>query len=59
MEWIFDGIGTMLIGLLVGGAAGGAIGWRIGIHSVKQSQRAGDRSHQTQVGRDVGGGRKK
>lgn len=29
MEWIFDGIGTEIISLLIGLAGGGAIGYRI------------------------------
>lgn len=52
MDWFFDGLGTMLIGLVLGGSAGGFIGWRVGINSTRQSQRGGDRSRQTQVGRD-------
>ena len=33
MEWIFDGIGTEIISLLIGLAGGGAIGYRIGIRN--------------------------
>lgn len=51
MDWFFDGLGTFLIGLLFGGASGSAVTWRvINTTKVKQSQRAGDRASQTQVG---------
>jgi hypothetical protein len=50
MDWFFDGLGTLLIGLLVGGSVGGAAGWRLGVQSVRQKQRAGDHAKQTQVG---------
>lgn len=56
MDWLFDGLGTLLIGLIIGGGAGGAIGWRVGIKSTRQSQRAGKNSNQTQVGRDDNSG---
>jgi hypothetical protein len=52
IEWIFDGIGTLLIGLLIGAGGGGLIGWRIGVSSRRQSQRAGRNANQTQVGGD-------
>ena len=53
MDWIFDGIGTLIVGLLVGGAGGTAVTWRVMIHRQSQRQRAGDRSTQIQAGRDV------
>ena len=56
MNWFFDGLGTMLVGLLIGAGAGGAAGYRIGIRSTRQSQRARNDSTQVQVGRDVRGG---
>lgn len=52
MDWFFDGLGTMLIGLVIGGGVGGAAGWRMAIRSTRQSQRAGRNSEQTQIGRD-------
>lgn len=52
MDWLFDGLGTMLLGLLLGGGVGGFVGHKIGVNSVKQTQTAGKRSRQTQVGRD-------
>lgn len=57
MEWIFDGIGTALITLIVGLLTGGAVGYRIGINknSAKQKQKSGDNSSQIQIGRDYNG----
>ena len=43
MEWIFDGIGTEIISLLIGLAGGGAIGYRIGIRNkISQHQKGRD-----------------
>lgn len=50
MSWFFDGLGTLIIGLVIGGAGGTYGGFRLGIRSVRQSQRAGDHASQTQVG---------
>ena len=57
MEWIFDGIGTAIITLIVGLLTGGAVGYKIGINTntVKQKQKAGDNSSQIQIGRDSNG----
>jgi hypothetical protein len=57
MEWIFDGIGTAIITLIVGLLSGGAAGYRIGINknSAKQKQKAGNNSSQIQIGRDYNG----
>ncbi|WP_157553813.1 hypothetical protein [Microbacterium hominis] len=57
MDWFLDGLGTMLIGLIIGGGAGSAVTWRVMSKrsSVKQSQRSGDGSRQTQIGRDMKG----
>lgn len=52
LDWFFNGLGTLLIGLVVGGGAGGAAGWRMGVKSTRQSQRAGRNSKQVQIGRD-------
>ena len=50
-EWIFDGIGTELISLLIGAVFGGAAGYRIGSkNKIKQKQKAGDNSKQIQIG---------
>jgi hypothetical protein len=51
ISWIFDGIGTEIISLIIGIISGGFVGYRIGIHNkVRQSQKAGDNSKQTQIG---------
>lgn len=51
MEWMFDGIGTELVSLLVGGILGGTIGYRIGIkNKVSQSQKGRDNASQVQIG---------
>ena len=53
MDWLFDGLGTMLIGLLIGGVGGGVAGWKIAVRKTSQKQRARDDASQIQVGRDV------
>ncbi len=57
MEWIFEGIGTAIITLIVGLLTGSAIGYKVGIYknSVKQKQKAGNNSSQIQIGRDYNG----
>lgn len=51
MEWIFDGIGTSLVSFIIGGGVGSAIGYSIGIKAkIKQRQKGGDNSTQTQIG---------
>ncbi|MFD0836143.1 hypothetical protein ACFQ0I_10230 [Mariniflexile aquimaris] len=57
MEWIFDGIGTAIITLILGLLTGGAVGYKIGINknTVNQKQKSGDNSSQTQIGRDYNG----
>ena len=50
ISWVFDGLGTEILSLIVGFISGGAIGHKIGIHNkVKQSQKAGNNSNQTQI----------
>lgn len=53
MDWFFDGLGTLLIGLVVGGAGGSAISWRVAVKRTLQKQSAGDNSKLVQAGRDV------
>ena len=57
MEWIFDGIGTAIVTLILGLLTGGAVGYKIGINKniAKQKQKAGDNSSQIQIGRDYNG----
>ncbi len=53
MDWLFEGLGTLVIGLLVGGAGGSAVTWKIAQRSITQRQRAANNSHQVQAGRDA------
>jgi hypothetical protein len=49
IKWIFDGIGTEIISLIVGLAMGGFAGYKIGIkHTSEQKQVADDSSKQRQ-----------
>jgi hypothetical protein len=51
IKWIFDGIGTAAITLLLGLLVGGTAGYKIGIRrTIKQSQKGGDNSIQSQIG---------
>ena len=55
MEWIFDGIGSTIIGtvlgVIIGGTAGGFIGYKFAIkNKIIQSQKAKDNSNQVQIG---------
>lgn len=61
ISWIFDGIGTsivmLIIGVIIGGGIGGRIGYKIGIKKsvkqkqvVKSKQVAGDNTTQNQIG---------
>ncbi|MDR1006104.1 MAG: hypothetical protein LBL74_04495 [Bacteroidales bacterium] len=52
MEWIFNGIGTAIITLIIGFISGGAVGYKIGIKKTKtvQKQKAKDNANQIQIG---------
>lgn len=51
MDWIFDGIGTAIVSLILGFIVGGISGYNIGIKkSNKMKQKAGDNAIQTQIG---------
>ena len=56
MEWIFDGIGTqiisLVIGLIIGGGAGGAIGYNIAVKKINQKAKANNGSTVVQIGGD-------
>lgn len=54
-EWIFDGIGSTIVGsvlgLIIGGVSGGFIGYKICLKNKnKQVQKARDNANQSQVG---------
>jgi uncharacterized membrane protein len=53
MEWFFDGLGTMLIGLVVGALGGTGVTWRVMSRKHNQRQKARDGATQIQAGRDV------
>lgn len=49
LKWIFDGIGTELLSLVIGGIAGGFAGYKIGIRkNGKQTQKAKSGAKQRQ-----------
>lgn len=55
MDWIFDGIGTeivsILISFIIGAVGGGLSGYKIAVrHTEKQHQKAGDNANQRQEG---------
>jgi hypothetical protein len=52
MEWFFNGIGTMLLGLILGAAGGGIVGYKFGFSKSKvdQAQKAEGNARQIQVG---------
>jgi hypothetical protein len=51
IKWIFEGFGTEILSLIIGLITGGTIGYKIGIHNkIKQKQKAGNNSTQTQIG---------
>lgn len=50
MEWIFDGIGTELIGLVIGAIVTGIVGYKICIKNrSKQVQKATNNAQQNQT----------
>jgi hypothetical protein len=53
VQWFFDGLGTMLLGLFIGAGTVGSV-WFVRSKSItKQTQKAGDNARQLQIGRDV------
>lgn len=49
IQWIFSGIGTEILTLIIGAVIGGAAGYKIGVRkSYTQSQKASDGSKQKQ-----------
>lgn len=50
LKWVFDGIGTQMLGLIVGlimgGLGGGAIGYKLAVkNKTKQKQKARDNAN--------------
>ena len=55
IKWMFDGIGSQIIGiifgLLVGGVGGACLGYKIGIKNrIQQEQKSGNNANQIQIG---------
>lgn len=51
LKWIFDGIGTAAVTFILGLLVGGTAGYKIAIRkTIKQIQKAGDNSSQSQIG---------
>lgn len=54
IRWIFDGIGSQIVGLIIGALIGGLSGYGIAKHKfkvkIKQSQKAKDNAIQQQAG---------
>ena len=52
-EWVFDGIGSqiigIIIGLILGGSGGYFFGYKVAKNKISQKQEAGDDSEQTQI----------
>lgn len=60
MDWIFDGIGTELISLLIGLVTGGTVGYKIGVKNrILQKQKGRDNSEQIQIGSIINNGNSK
>ena len=63
LEWIYDGIGTeivsIVISLIIGAIGGGTVGYKVAIKkTLSQKQSAGDGSEQRQelqIGKNDGG----
>ena len=59
VEWVFSGIGTSLLSAIIGFIFGGVTGYKIGIHNyIKQRQKAGNNSNQSQTGQIINNGNK-
>lgn len=59
MEWIFSGIGTSILSGIAGLVIGSVAGYNIGIHSnIRQKQKSGDNSSQSQTGQIIINGNK-
>ena len=54
LQWIFDGIGTEIISIILGAIIGGTVGYKIGSKS-KQNQKFASNSKQTQNSVNIGG----
>ncbi|MFZ6003363.1 MAG: hypothetical protein ACOYXM_05455 [Actinomycetota bacterium] len=53
MEWLFEGLGTLAVGVVLGVAGDRALLSYKEKRVVRQLQKAGDQATQTQIGGDV------
>lgn len=53
IQWFFDGLGTMLVGLIIGAGSVGSVWFVRSKRVIKQKQKAKDNAVQQQVGGDV------
>ncbi len=59
IKWIFSGIGTSILIGIVSFIIGGVAGYNIGKNSkIRQKQKAGDNSTQSQIGQIINNGNK-
>lgn len=50
INWVFDGIGTEIISLIIGAIVGGGIGYKVGVkNKMKHTQNAGKSATQIQI----------
>ena len=52
VSWVFSGIGSTVISIIVSAICGGAVGYRIGIKktTIKQTQKNRGNGNQVQIG---------
>ena len=49
IQWLFEGLGTEIVSLLLGGLVGGFAGYKLAcVNIIKQKQRAGENAKQEQ-----------
>jgi hypothetical protein len=53
LNWFFDGLGTLIIGLVIGGAGGSGVTWSVMRKKSTQNQKARDNVQQIQAGRNM------
>ncbi len=55
MNWLFEGLGTEILSIIIGLTVGGFGGYRIGINkSIRQNQKARNNANQVQIGNIYG-----
>lgn len=53
IQWFFDGLGTMILGMIIGASTVGSVWFIRSKKVVKQKQKAGDNATQNQIGGDL------